>query len=97
MSETAIVTDASLEETPKNAPLTDNSVDKDDQGGEDQHVDPRLAIMERIADQNNEERALTPGTRQEDMPMGEPVPDDEMIESGLASQEAIDDGEDPDG
>jgi len=97
MSETAIVTDASLEETPTNAPLTDNveGVDNEDGQEQDQAVDPRMAIMERMADLNNEERAIRPGSvKQEDMPAGEPVPEleDEVIETGLESQETI--GED---
>jgi hypothetical protein len=96
MSETAIVTDASLEETPTNAPLSGNEEGVDNQGdqSDDQPVDPRLAIMEQIADRNNEERAIEPGSmKQEDMPAGEPVPEveptDEVIESGLANQETF--------
>lgn len=96
MSETAIVTDVSLEETPTNAPLTGNEegIDNNDEQAQDQPEDPRLAVMERIADQNNDERAIQAGSmKQEDMPAGEPVPEfeaeDEAIESGLDSQETI--------
>lgn len=105
MSETAIVTDESLEETPHNAPLSANeesgSVDKSGQESEDRPEDPRLAIMEKMASMNNEERAIDPGTRQEEMPAGEPVPEfdaeDDEIETGLSHQESFgDDGEDPD-
>jgi hypothetical protein len=106
MSETPIVTDGSaveLEEVEQNDPLTGNdTVDKSDETSEDRAVDPRLAIMEQIAARNDEDRRIQSGTRQEDMPAGEPVPefeaDDSTIESGLESQESfIEDAEDPEG
>lgn len=98
MSENSIVTDESsveLEEVEHNASLSDKEVqevDNTDEKGEDQPVvDPRLAIMEKIAAQNDKERAIAKGTRQEDMPAGEPVPDydEEDLEPGLDSRETI--------
>jgi len=46
--------------------------------------DPRMAIMNAAAEAADQDRMIAPGTRQEDMPMGEPVP-----EPGLDSQEAF--------
>lgn len=100
MTKTAIVTDESFDGDEHNDALSakDQGVDKETGEREDRAVDPRIAIMERIAAQNDEERRIRSGTRQEDMPAGEPVPefeaDDEVLESGLASQERIGDQED---
>lgn len=93
MSESTIVTDAALEEMPHNAPLTANEedgVDNPEEESNNQPVDPRAELIERIAAQNNEDRAIEPGTRQEDMPAGEPVPDD-VIETGLSEQQSFGD------
>jgi hypothetical protein len=88
----AIVTDGSdFKEVEKNESLSGNdTVDNDSEAGETPREDPRLAIMQAVADQNDSDREILQGTRQEDMPMGEPVPefdaDDETIASGLDSQ-----------
>lgn len=97
--ETAIVTDGSsveLEEVEHNEPLTANegdNVDNRAEESEDQPVDPRIAIMESISARNDEDRKIARGTRQEDMPAGEPVPEfdaeDEAIETGLTSRESM--------
>lgn len=93
MSETPIPQDGSqLEETRHNPSLSNDdreNVDNDGQESEDQAVDPRLTLMEQIADQNDEERRIKAGVQQEDMPAGEPVP-----EPGLQSQEQMNPAED---
>ena len=73
-----------------NSCAEEHTVDNDSEAGETPRVDPRLAIMQAVADQNDSDREILQGTRQEDMPMGEPVPefdaDDETIASVLDSQ-----------
>lgn len=75
------------------SPEVDNAGDPN---AESTPVDPRMAVMEAVAGQADEERTIPVGTRQEDMPMGEPVnhPEDMQgesadLEPGLAYQEQM--------
>ena len=82
-------------ERPFTHPLSAYENQKVDNEGADpeesEQVDPRMAVIQAAADRADEDRTIAPGTRQEDMPMGEPVPDE-----GLQSREAIESAEEQD-
>jgi hypothetical protein len=60
------------------------TLDKKSDTGKDTRVDARMAVMEAAAEAADRDRTIRAGTRQEDMPAGEPVP-----EQGLQYQQEM--------
>lgn len=103
MSRTPIQKDGS-EQEPRTEPNEQQNVDNpggDEANSQADDIRPdRNSVIERIAAMADEDRAIVKGTRQEDMPAGEPVPSEEEdlgdpADEGLQSRQQMheDDGD----